>query len=413
MNRLWSQRFNQYLKEVGKYGQLIFNDHFSIILLILLSFGALYYRDVLTQIQSSGLVGISVPGAILVTLVIGGLFYFGHPYWFTKDPDRSYLFPRGTQWHQYWLRGTMVALILPLILLALGVIVLMPIASLTTSWQIEDRILLILILAVAKVASFLLDYLSIFTQANMSSPVNVKAWVTLLMAILLFISSLIIRPWNLIILGLGAGLMLLAALIGLGTLTKHGHDFEYVVEREGQRVSRFYRWVSLFADVPQLTPAVKRRGYLDKLIESIPSLNNNRYSYLFVRTLFRNNAYSGIWTRVMIFMAIMMFFTQSPWIILAVGVIGHILTIIQLMPLIHHQRNQAFQRLYAYPESTPVRPFQLTVGIILGIQSLVYGIVAILAGVVLSTVLFNLALWLGFALVLILLYIPWWYRRKK
>ena len=52
LKQLFSKRLNLFLKEVGKYGRLIFNDHFSIILFVLLGFGALYYQQQLNYLQT-------------------------------------------------------------------------------------------------------------------------------------------------------------------------------------------------------------------------------------------------------------------------------------------------------------------------------------------------------------------------
>lgn len=111
--QLWQKRLSHFLNELGKYGRLIFNDHFSIILFMMLGFGAFFYQDQLVKLQAMDLATLKWPVLLSASLVLALFFHLGRPLLLTLDPDKSYLFARGKEWQAYWLKGTILAVVLP------------------------------------------------------------------------------------------------------------------------------------------------------------------------------------------------------------------------------------------------------------------------------------------------------------
>ena len=115
MNNLWSKRLRNWLNEVGKYARLILNDHFSIFIVIILSFLGLYYRELILFLQ----LNYSEPTPGWLYLVMGILMLLilkvGSPLWLTLAPDASYLYPQGAHWRHYWTKGILVGMILPIV----------------------------------------------------------------------------------------------------------------------------------------------------------------------------------------------------------------------------------------------------------------------------------------------------------
>lgn len=413
-NKLWQQRFSNYLKEIGKYARLIVNDHFSIILLIILAFGALYYRELLVQLQTTDLSIIRWGMIVGIVIWLSTIFQFGRPIWLTKDPDKSYLFPRGEEWHSYWLRGALVSLVLPVVIIALGTVLVIPFLDVISVWQLNNSWILVLYLVAFKGVSFVLLYLDIFKLGLgqfFARPLT-RGQHTIVLAFVLLLTFILPQPVNMYV-----PLIVLVGFILyiLWAMTRRAHRwvaFDYIVEEETQREANFYKWVSIFADVPHLKPSVKRRAYLDSVITAVKSLNNNRYSYLFLRALFRNNAYSGVWVRVTIFVAILIAITNNPWMLLGLGILSHILTFIQLVPLMTAYSNQPFQRIYPQREGSVVKAFQSTSFIIMTIQLLVYIIIACLAQPLTIQLAYAVLAWLVVGVCMIYIYIPWWYKKQ-
>lgn len=411
----WNKRFTAYLKEVGKYGRLIMNDHFSIIILIILAFGGLYYRELLLQLQASDLSVLRWLIIIVAVLYLSVLFMYGRPIWLTKDPDKSYLFARGEEWHDYWLKSALVSSVLPIIIISIGTFILMPFLELVGVWQISESWLLILYLAIFKVISFLMLYLDIF-NLGLGQIINhpLSRWHhSLLVGMVLLLTFTLpstMAKYILLVI-----ILVLIIYIGWAMIQRKHRwmAFDYVVEDEEHREGNFYRWVSVFADVPHLKPSVKRRAYLDSLIQTLSRTNLNRYSYLFLRALFRNNAYSGIWIRVMVFMAVLIALISNPWMLLIVGILSHILTLVQLVPLMTAYRNHPFQLLYPNREGSVLKAFQSTALIIIVIQVIVYSIIALLSQVFSTQLLIIILAWFLIGIGLIYSYVPWWYKEHS
>lgn len=411
---LWQQRYSNYLKEIGKYSKLIMNDHFSIILLIILAFGALYYRDLIMQLQALDLSVIRWVIILGVVIWLSSIFQFGQPIWLTKDPDKSYLFPRGEEWHSYWLRSTVVSLVLPIVIISIGTVMIIPFLDLISVWQLSQSWVLILYMVAFKVLSFLLLYLDVFSLgfAQLIGQQLTRWHHTLLVAMVLLLTFALPTVWSMYIPMVVGFLLIIYIFWAMSKRSERWVAFDYVVEEETRREASFYKWVSIFADVPHLRPSVKRRPYLDKALMFMKKLNNNRYSYLFLRALFRNNAYSGVWIRVMLFISVLMIITNNSWMLLGMGIMSHILTFIQLVPLMTVYTNQPFQRIYPNREGSVVKAFQGTTLVIAAIQLLAYILIVCLTQPLTIQLGYIIMAWIVVAVAMIFLYVPWWYKKQ-
>ncbi|UUX33707.1 ABC transporter permease [Fundicoccus culcitae] len=408
LNQLWKKRFNQLMKEVGKYSRLIFNDHFSIILLFILGFGAFYYREQLLRLEAMDPSSIRLPLILIILGIQAATFYIGRPIWFTQDPDKSYLFARGKEWRSYWLKGTGLSLVLPVILNGVVAVIVTPLLTLATAWQIDQLIPFILIVITLKICSQFDLYLNAFRQSNQLHNI----WMHLGVFILtMAVSYLLPQPWHLWV--PIAVLIILAGYLYMEykKSQQQAIQFNEVLEAEALRESRFYKWISIFADVPKLKPSFKRRAYLDGLIETLSRKLGDRYSFLYIRSLFRNNAYSGIWFRVMLFIAALLLFVPNAWFAGILGVIGFILTIVQLVPLMNYYRGNPYQQLYPNRQTQPLKPFQTVIAVILFIQLLVFALAALIALPWNLNLLLIIVAWLAAILLLVSLYVPFWYRK--
>lgn len=415
LTQLWQKRFALFAKELGKYGRLIFNDHFSIILFVILGFGAFFYREQLLRLQSMDASAIRLPIIAIAVIVLGVTFQLGRPMWLTKDSDKSYLFARGKEWHVYWLKGTFLATLLPIISLLAVSVLLSPFISLVTAWTNEQLWLLCVCLALAKLLSFLLIYLNIFTLGLGKSQQPLSQWQHTLGFVIVLAFSLLMPTgpghWLIFV-----GILAIVMTYVLWAFTQRDQrliQFEYVIEQEIARESTFYKWIAIFADVPHLVPSVKRRAFLDGLLDYLSKHLANRGSYMYLRMLFRNNAYSGVWLRVMMFIAVMLVLVDQLYIAMIIGAIGHILTIVQLVPLIHYYDAHPFQQLYPVRPAKQYQAFQPTMLIIFIIQTACYGIVwSFIQGINLNWAIVFIT-WLVIAAVLTYFYIPLWERKQN
>lgn len=414
-NSQWTKRYNSYLKEVGKYSQLIMNDHFSILILIILAFAGLYYRELLIQLEAMDLGRLHWGVMIISVVYLSLVFMWGRPMWLTKDPDKSYLFARGEEWHAFWLKSTLVSSILPIIIVGLASFIIIPFLDIVGVWSIEEAWILIAYLIIFKLLSFILLYLDIF-NLGLGQLINqpLERWhhaiaLALVLILTFSIPSAEAKYIPLVIISV----LLVYIVWALSQRKNRSIAFEYVVAEEERREANFYRWVSVFADVPHLKASVSRRPYLDSMIKSVNSLKLNRYTYLFIRNLFRNNAYSGIWIRVMLFVAVLITLVSNTWVVLAMGLLSHILTLVQLVPLMLTYRNHPFQKLYPNRQDDLLKSFQWTSVMIIFIQVTIYSVITILSQIYSSQLLLIILIWFTVGFGLVYTYVPWWYRKQS
>lgn len=407
LTQLWHKRLRYFINELGKYGRLIFNDHFSIVLVILMGFGGFFYKEQLTQLQALEPATVRIPLLAAVVFLLVIVFNIGRPIWLTRDPDKSYLFAQGKAWHNYWLRGLSLGLVLPAFLLVGMVILVAPFLALVSAWQLTDLWLLVALLVLLKAVSYLFLYLNLFRVGFGVNAMQHNGFV----AIVLFTSFVLPAPIHqLWLAGIVSGLLILA-LWRMRQRSAQMMQFNDVLEQEALRESTFYKWVSIFADVPHLQPSIKRRAFLDASIEWLSKKMPNRYSYLYLRVLFRNNAYSGIWVRVMLFIAVLILLTEHVYLAVGLGIMGYILTIVQLVPVIYLYDTHPFQRLYPEQKNQQATAFQYPIIWIFALQTSVYMLALLGSFGWTMTVLWLIAIWLVVAALIVWAYIPWWTRK--
>src|SRR5699024_12426122 len=71
---------------------------------------------------------------------------------------------------------------------------------------------------------------------------------------------------------------------------------ETLIDNDQHRLASFYRFVSMFADVPHLTNQLKKRRMLGKLINrSVPFSHEATYAYLYRLSFIRSSDYLNMY----------------------------------------------------------------------------------------------------------------------
>lgn len=414
LDALFQNRLSQFVREIGQYSQLIFNDHFSLVLFFLLAFAALYYRQLYDQIQSLGPGSFLTLAVVLAVLVLALAFGTGGPVWLTKDPDKAYLFAQGEAWQGYWLKGSLLSLLLPALVLFLASLLAFPLIQLASGWQAYPFWVFLVIQYGYKLVHYLLDYLQIFGLGLFGRFWGRKSLVYSLAYLLVMAGTLKLQaPYLLVVHGL---ILLLACAWVANQWVRRAHrqvDFNWVVERERAREEGFYKWVSMFVDVPRRGRQPVQTRYLDCLLKPMSRLIHNRYSYLWLRVLLRNPAYSGLWVRLLAFGLVLVLLTSQVWLVLASGISVFVLTLVQLLPLVHSYSHHPFQQIYPNRKASKLKTLQASLAGILVLQSLVLAVASLVS---LATWREAVMVWGGWALTLLALltlYMPWWMHRQS
>lgn len=411
LKQLFSKRFNYFLKEVGKYGRLIFNDHFSIILFVMLGFGALYYQQQMNYLQTINTADIKLPLTLLLAAVLSVVLLLGNPQWLVKDPDKSFLFARGEEWFTYWRKGILTGFVLPAILFTLLIILAFPLLELVTAWSISEAWLMIVLALLFQLNVYVRQYLRVLEVTADNRPV--KVWLGFRFLVYLGLSFWMNRPYHLVVL---AGGLLIEAALTFKTFQQNKQrsiNFEFALDQSLQQEARFYKTVSAFADVPQVTPSIKRRKALDPLIERLSQPLMNRYGYMFLRVLFRNDAYSGIWIRIGIFITVLIAVTNdAPIISFVLGTVGYIMTIVQLLPVLNIYHMHPQSRIYPVQDTSQrVFSFRLTLFLVFAVQTLFYLIALLISLSFTIEIVYILSGWITVMIFCNFIYFNFWTKK--
>ena len=415
---LFGRRLKAHLKEVGKYGRLIFNDHFSIILLVIFGLLSLYYRQLLLQLK----LGIDQAQVGLFSAIMMIIFFLiisiGRPIWFTETADTSYLFARGKAWLPYWRKSLSYGIISWLIWVAITSSLCFPLAQVISDWSAKESIIFVLYMLISKVIHYIHYYLNAFQIVSRSSLRN-KYYIVRLLPVIsagfMTISFWFSKPINLWVIVIGLLLMIGLTVIRYMRLRNHPIDFAYVIQEAKEERAGFYKLLALFADVPGQKSEVKRRKWLDPIVSWLDRICYNRYYFRFSRLLLRHPLYSGIWIKIWSFslLLILLMPNQELWNYFFLAV-AFFLIIIQLIPLYFEGETHVFQLIYPHQNSAEkLSAFRLALLVIFIIMLTGDGLVLLGTGYSWFRILRVLLFLLLFIGILLYLYLPFLIKRKE
>ncbi|MHA8262845.1 ABC transporter permease [Lactobacillaceae bacterium Melli_B3] len=366
---LFKQRLSAHLTEMVKYLRYVFNDFFVIALMFLIGGLGLSYSNLLKQLHS----GIWWTGivALLILLVTQG---FNHLASLIKPADRVFLIPKEVAMHGYLKASFKYSLLMATLTQALVWFVLLPFIRVTTNWQWENLIMLLLTMVILKAASLQLT----LNRAYVSrSTTNVK-WAVILVALAtaVFVTPLI-------------GLVISGGYLG-GLIYAHRNwqrksiDWGYLIESEDKRMLALYKFFNLFTDVPEVEGTTKRRRYLDFLVDRVKATPQNIYLYLYGRSIVRNGEYSGLHLRLTLIGAVLLFGVGGIGLSVLISILFIYLIGFQLMPFYFYFASNVFTHIYPVDRSLQLNSFKKIVAILLTTTAIIFAIMAAIGTVSLA-----------------------------
>ncbi|MGX7092689.1 ABC transporter permease [Hutsoniella sourekii] len=411
---LFQVRLNQQLQDLGKYARLIFNDHFSIILLALMALGALFYRDLLGRLQDQPLKQVQLPVTLFVVLVLVAGMSVGRHVWLTQIPDQSYLFARGDQWRSYWAKGLLLGFVPGALVLAALQALIFPLMALVSAWDQGQLMLFIGVGLVYRLNRSVSEYLGAFVPERSAG----NRWLIIWLNTLAYGLGLILTVYLPSAYYLWGYLIPLVAvlLMNLYLYSKFKRDrlaFTWVIDQEQARQSKLYKWISIFADVPSKEVRVKRRSYLDSLLKVLSTRHPNPYYYIYLRSLFRNQTDSAIWLRLAIFTAFLHCFIQSSLLAGVLGCLSLLMSLVQLIPLAKRYDRHPFFRIYPNQAMGQTKAYAQAIRLVTWIQLIIMALGLVIGQRQILSTLVIFMLWIIVLELLIRFYLPWASRSKQ
>lgn len=173
------------------------------------------------------------------------------------------------------------------------------------------------------------------------------------------------------------GLFLYAYRIGQQS---KGIAWEDLISRDRYRMQFFYQIANMFTEVPYVKSKVKKRNWLVNLIANVPFQNKYTYAYLYRITFVRSGDYFGMYLRLIIIGALLIYFVPNEWLKIIFALLFLYLSSFQMVALTFHYRTNIWPDLYPVDKQNQQKSlsalfFQLAV-----IQTIIYSIIFSLIG---------------------------------
>ncbi|WAA13017.1 ABC transporter permease [Fervidibacillus halotolerans] len=370
MNRekLWVKRSGERFRELFRYSRYMFNDHLLFVIIIGVGGGAYYYQNWVHTLSPQ------FPTAILFSIVFGVLLAYGNIITFFKQADKVFLLPLETKLHGYLRRSALLTILWHWYISGLSLLILAPIFFQTEGDSKKFFLFTFVILILKLVNLFIRWYVDFETD-------RLSVIVDLLFRILFngFIVYFYLTS-EFPFVGITSFIFIAYGVYFFMKNRTKPLPWERLVTNEERRMGTFYRIANLFTDVPQLRNQVKRRRWLDLLLKNVRFSPNQTYVYLLNRTFFRSGDYFGLFMRLTIIGAILLFETEGAYFRIFLAVLFMYLTGFQLWGLWMHHRSILWISLYPVNEKDKERAFLNLLARTLSVQMILFILLLLLLG---------------------------------
>ncbi|UQD51332.1 ABC transporter permease [Bacillus methanolicus] len=368
--KLWKERAARTSKELRRYLRYIFNGHLVIVFLFLLGTAAFYYQEWIKSLTPG------FPAAFLMAIMIGIFLTYSPIYTFLLEADRIFLLPLEDKLSGYFKRSIMVSFVIQAYLLILVLAVFMPLYVQVNNGRFQTFFYFLMMLFIVKGWNLALRWrIQYYVETNVHFIDScIRYCINAVFLYLLFSNASLLF------------LVLIFAVMGILYLyfrfqTKNkGLKWEYLISLEGRRMTSFYRIANLFTDVPKIKDRIKRRKWLDWLVNRVEFHHLQTYTHLYVRTFFRSGDYFGLFIRLTLigagsFYLISFGFGQVLLVLMFLYLTGF-----QLLPLWNHYQNILWVDLYPVKVDFKMKSFNRLLLMILMIQNMVFSLILFLKG---------------------------------
>ncbi|OLP63653.1 hypothetical protein BACPU_30150 [Bacillus pumilus] len=386
---IWASRLEEYVQETRKYLKYMFNDHLVIVLIFFLAGGASWYSQWLKNIPSQ------FPSFWVMAVVFSFILTSSYVRTLIKEADLVFLLPLEGKMEPYLKRAFNFSFISQLFPLIAASIIALPLYSAVSSGDLMLYVLIFAQMILIKALNTAIQWRITYFQGKHVRRLDVA--LRFILNTLLVLSVLKAAYVFAIVLYILYAIYLIYLT---NAVKKQPFQWELHITDELKRKQRFYRLANLFTDVPHLKKQVKRRVYMDWLLQFVPYEQRNTFSYMYVRAFLRSNDYFGLVLRLtVVFVLIILYTGATEWIGALLVLFTVFITGVQLVPLTKHFAHLSLQALYPVSQKEKNRSFFVLVRNVLIIQSILLSCALLPAGGWTGS---GLALLLSLAFVLVL-----------
>lgn len=368
MQAFFNNRVKKHQQQMQRYLRYVFNDHFALLMTLLIGAGGLYYSNFLKTLTPPFSIG-----RIFIVLIFLLALTFGRYASLTKPADQLFLLPKETKMRQYLVKALRYSCIVPFAMLFLIVGAVMPLYVVSTAQGFIQFFSLFIMMTTLKFSHLLVQQTRLFLiPKKRIQRLTIIFWVY---AIVTIGCSVFVTP----MIGIGLGIV---AAIGFYYVTWKKQtaslDWETMIDMEQDRLYRVYQFINLFTDVPAVKAVVKRRRFADVLLNRIKKVQANTYLYLYSRQFIRGTEYSGLFIRLVLIYCVMIAFLAEYWIVLILGLVCLYLIGFQMIPMYHRFRYMLLSELYPVSEKLQKQAFRKLLALILSGATIIFALAVLM-----------------------------------
>ncbi|MGE1098000.1 ABC transporter permease [Bacillus altitudinis] len=378
---IWKSRLEEHVQETRKYLKYMFNDHLVIVLIFFLAGGASWYSNWLKHIPAH------FPSYWVMAVVFSLVLTSSYVRTLIKEADLVFMLPLEAKMDSYLKQAFNFSFISQLFPLIAVSIIALPLYSAVSSGDLMLYVLILAQMILIKGLNTAIQWRITYFQGK-----HVR-WIDAVIRFLLNTMLMYTVLQAAYAIAIVFYLLYAVYLIYLtNAVKKQPFQWELHISDELKRKQRFYRLANLFTDVPHLKKQVKRRAYMDWVLQFVPYEQRKAFSYMYVRAFLRSNDYFGLVFRLTaVFVLILLYTGAAGWVGALLVLFTVFITGVQLVPLTKHFAHLSLQALYPVSQQEKDRSFFVLVRNVLIIQS-----------IVLSSAVFPAGGWKGSGLALLI-----------
>ncbi|WP_046175410.1 ABC transporter permease [Domibacillus indicus] len=389
VNELFKERSSAYYAEIRKYTRYMLNDHLLFVLVFALGALLFYYSGWVETIEEG------FPAVLIMAAVMGIVLAWSPVYTYIKRPDTVYLLPLESEMKPYFRKAAWTSFAAQSYLLIALLAFAMPMYAKAEGTGFGNFFVFLGAVLAAKLWNLFCRLEALNVPSN---DVRMGDMAIRLLLNAAFLFAVFSAEYGL------AGIALLFMVFWIFYMGRIGNrplKWELLADLEEKRMAAFYRLANMFTDVPHLRGTVKRRAWLDGLL---PGSEKGTYTYLLARTFVRMSEYSGLFVRLTAISAFIIALSGLLPVQLIAALLFLYLTGFQLLPISARHGYIIWPRLYPEGEEGKSRAVQNLLMRILLIQSIVFGVSALSAGLMEGAIV--LAASVTFTLFFVWIYAP-------
>lgn len=395
---LFKERLQEHIKLLNRYLRYIFNGHFMIALLFIIITISIYYQQWLEQLSPN------FPAALVLALFFGFVVSYNPIQSFLKEPDKVFLIVKEAEMQKYFKWSLVYNYVFQLYIVFIVSAALAPMFMQVYPHKTTKDYLLIVFIALLLKGWNLTTNWQMFKLEHTTIRLFDKI-IRTLVSMAIFYTLLLETKFVIVVI-----IFYFALAINNYLLIKRqsGLAWEILIENDLNRLASFYRFVSMFADVPHLSNRLKKRPLLSKFVNfRVPFQHRATFPYLYRLSFIRSSDYLSMYLRLTVLGGIVIYFVPNDWLKLAFVVLFLYMTSFQMISLFHHYRTNIWIDLYPIHQVERSKAFLTFISRITLAQTILFALVFI---ALTQYIFFLYAVILGFVFTYLFIQL---YVRKK